>query len=62
LSRFDVRDDKVSLALIGSGDFFTLTTKDPEEMPLPDYNLLDLQWVMQRVLAMRGGGAEGIGR
>lgn len=52
LSRFNVRDDKVPLALIGSGDFFTLTTK---EMPLPDYNLLDLQWVMQRVLAMRGG-------
>jgi len=39
----------------GVENFPSFGTKDPEEMPLPDYNLLDLQWVMQRVLAMRGG-------
>jgi hypothetical protein len=39
---------------IRSGDTFTLTTDDPESRPLPSIELLDMQWVLQRVAIMRG--------
>ncbi|OXV06203.1 hypothetical protein Egran_06028 [Elaphomyces granulatus] len=39
---------------IRSGDTFTLTTDDPESRPLPSIELLDMQWVLQRVAVMRG--------
>ena len=39
---------------IRSGDTFTLTTDDPESRPLPSIDLLDMQWVLQRVVAMSG--------
>ncbi|QSS55168.1 hypothetical protein I7I53_02977 [Histoplasma capsulatum var. duboisii H88] len=38
--------------LISSGQVITLTTEDPESMPLPDLKLLDLQWKLHRVLAL----------
>lgn len=37
---------------ISSGQIITLTTEDPEAMPLPDLKLLDLQWTLHRVLAL----------
>jgi HNH endonuclease len=40
--------------LIRSGDTFTLTTDDPESRPLPSIELLDMQWVLQRIVAMSG--------
>ena len=39
---------------IQSGDIFTLTTDDPEIRPLPSWELLDMQWVLQRLTAMSG--------
>jgi hypothetical protein len=39
---------------IHSGDTFTLTTDDPESHPLPSLELLDMQWVLQRLVAMCG--------
>ncbi|OAX79243.1 hypothetical protein ACJ72_06438 [Emergomyces africanus] len=37
---------------ISSEQVITLTTEDPESMPLPDLNILDLQWKLHRVLAL----------
>jgi HNH endonuclease len=39
---------------IVSGEIFTFKTEDPEEQPLPSWELLDLQWKLQRVVAMSG--------
>jgi hypothetical protein len=44
-----------SLRRIKSGDIFTLTTDDPVVRPLPSWELLDMQWVLQRLTAMSGG-------
>lgn len=38
-----------------SGDVITFETHNPETHPLPDTRLLDIQWMLQRVLAIRGG-------
>ncbi|GKZ19500.1 hypothetical protein AbraCBS73388_004306 [Aspergillus brasiliensis] len=37
-----------------SGDILTFTTNDPDGHPLPSMELLDLQWVLNRVLALSG--------
>jgi hypothetical protein len=37
-----------------SGTKFTMTTDDPINKPLPDPGLLELQWHLQRILAMSG--------
>jgi len=39
---------------ICSGDTFTLTTKDPKNLPLPSMELLEMQWVLQRLVGMCG--------
>ncbi|OJD18415.1 hypothetical protein AJ78_01534 [Emergomyces pasteurianus Ep9510] len=40
--------------LIKSGEIIELKTADPANKPLPDWDLLELQWVMQRLTALRG--------
>jgi hypothetical protein len=40
--------------IIYSGQKFSLTTDDPKIHPLPDYGLLEMQWILQRVVAMSG--------
>ena len=47
---YDVRTDKK----ICSGDEIFLETNDPERLPLPDWRLLDMQWILHRVAAMSG--------
>ena len=37
-----------------SGQVFTLKTEDPEEQPLPSWDLLDMQWCLQRLAGMCG--------
>ncbi|OKL58552.1 hypothetical protein UA08_06261 [Talaromyces atroroseus] len=37
-----------------SGDTFTLTTPDPDRLPLPSWPLLEMQWHLQRIVAMSG--------
>jgi hypothetical protein len=39
---------------IYSGQEFSLTTDDPVKHPLPHYELLEMQWILQRVTAMSG--------
>ena len=39
---------------ICSGDEIRLETPDPEKLPLPDVRLLDMQWVLQRLMALSG--------
>jgi hypothetical protein len=39
---------------ICSGDYFDLQTDDPETKPLPSFQLLELQWFLQRVVGMAG--------
>jgi hypothetical protein len=41
-------------APIYSGHLITLTTEDPETMPLPSFELLHMQWVLNRVAAIAG--------
>ena len=41
-------------ARIQSGDIITMKTTDVEKMPLPSWELLKLQWALQRVAGMAG--------
>jgi hypothetical protein len=43
---------------IKSGDFFELTTDDPEARPLPSMALLEMQWFLQRIIGMAGAADE----
>jgi hypothetical protein len=49
------RQDDRSLRRIESGDIYTITTDDPAKRPLPSWELLEMQWVLQRLTAMSGG-------
>jgi hypothetical protein len=40
--------------LIRSGFIFKITTTDPENQPLPSFELLSLRWNLSRVAAMQG--------
>jgi HNH endonuclease len=51
LARFE--NDR-SLHMIRSGETFTFTTKDPTNLPLPSLELLEMQWVLQRLVGMSG--------
>ncbi|KAH8594138.1 hypothetical protein B0O99DRAFT_595842 [Bisporella sp. PMI_857] len=39
---------------IRSGDFFELRTDNPVQKPLPSFELLELQWFLQRIQGMAG--------
>ncbi|KAI9371598.1 hypothetical protein BJX61DRAFT_543540 [Aspergillus egyptiacus] len=39
---------------IQTGDVLTFTTNDPENLPLPSVDLLDMQWVLNRLTALSG--------
>src|SRR5271156_1350700 len=43
-----------SISRICSGDKFTFTTKDPKNLPLPSLELLEMQWILQRLVGMSG--------
>ena len=40
--------------IIQSGDEIQLTTEDPENRPLPHWEILEMQWILNRVVAMSG--------
>ena len=40
---------------VTSGTVLHLKTEDPVGRPLPDWDLLDMQWVLQQVTALSGG-------
>ena len=37
-----------------SGEVFTFTTNDPENLPLPSVEFLEMQWILQRLVGMSG--------
>ena len=39
---------------IRSGDVIYFETNDPENLPLPDFRLLEMQWILHRVSALSG--------
>jgi hypothetical protein len=43
---------------IKSGDYFNLQTTDPTTKPLPSFQLLEMQWFLQRILGMTGGAGD----
>ena len=43
-----------SISHIHSGETFTFTTEDPKNLPLPSWELLEMQWVLQRLVGMCG--------
>jgi hypothetical protein len=47
-------NDDGSSPRIQSGETFTFTTKDPKNLPLPSLELLEMQWVLQRLVGMCG--------
>ncbi|OXV08343.1 hypothetical protein Egran_03894, partial [Elaphomyces granulatus] len=48
--------DNMSCQVICSGDEILLRTNDPERLPLPSFELLQMQYVLQCVAALRGAG------
>lgn len=46
--------DCESLKLISSGDTLTFTTTDSEKFPLPSIALLEMQWLLNRLVAISG--------
>ncbi|KIX04100.1 uncharacterized protein Z518_07653 [Rhinocladiella mackenziei CBS 650.93] len=49
-----IHDDGLTRHDIRSGEVFTFTTKDPERLPLPSVELLEMQWFLQRLVGMSG--------
>ncbi|PGG96572.1 hypothetical protein GX51_07768 [Blastomyces parvus] len=47
---YSIDDDHI----IQSGEVMELTTSDPEKYPLPNWDLLEIQWILQRLTALRG--------
>ncbi|KAE8445098.1 hypothetical protein EG329_013700 [Mollisiaceae sp. DMI_Dod_QoI] len=47
-------DDKMALEHIESGDYFKFQTDDPKTKPLPSFQLLEMQWFLQRIQGMAG--------
>ena len=43
-------------AFIKTGQRFTLKTPDPNELPLPSKELLDMQFVLSRLVSLSGAG------
>ena len=41
-----------SCRILQSGDVVTVTTDDPESLPLPSFEILQLQWILHRVRAL----------
>lgn len=41
-----------SCNILQSGDLITVTTDDPESLPLPSFEILHLQWILHRVRAL----------
>ncbi|PGH07766.1 hypothetical protein AJ79_06154 [Helicocarpus griseus UAMH5409] len=62
LLRFDLDfpDEDVRLLnsetgmMIRSGDKITLRTDDPDNKPLPSWDLLEMQWIIHRLIALSG--------
>jgi hypothetical protein len=54
LSRLENNSSGPRIRPIRSGETFTFTTNDPENLPLPSLELLEMQWILQRLVGMCG--------
>jgi hypothetical protein len=54
LSRLENNGSGPRVTPARSGETFTFTTKDPKNLPLPSLELLEMQWVLQRLVGMCG--------
>ncbi|KAI5306873.1 hypothetical protein KEM56_006655 [Ascosphaera pollenicola] len=48
--------DRRDFRHLASGDIITMQTSDPVRLPLPDLDLLDMQWRLQRIVAASCAG------
>jgi hypothetical protein len=42
---------------MSSGDLVIFQTKDPENLPLPSWDLLQMQWILNRIGAISGAAS-----
>jgi hypothetical protein len=54
LTRVEKEGSTPPLHHICSRELFTFTTEDPENLPLPSVELLEMQWFLQRLVGMCG--------
>ena len=47
-------DGELEYRSIASGDVSSLTTDDPDKLPLPSWPLLEMQWHLRRIAGMSG--------
>lgn len=52
--RFPRDEQTLTRCLICSGDEIVMTTDDPVNRPLPNFDILEMQWFLQRVSAIAG--------
>ena len=52
LTRLENDGSTPRIRTIRSGETFTFTTEDPENLPLPSVELLEMQWFLQRLMGM----------
>jgi hypothetical protein len=57
LSRLENDGSDPRIRPIRSGQTFTFTTEDPKNLPLPSLELLEMQWILQRLVGMCDGQA-----
>ncbi|KAL3468473.1 hypothetical protein BJX64DRAFT_246030 [Aspergillus heterothallicus] len=50
-------NDRSEWQKIMSGQRFTITTPDPDKLPLPNKELLEMQWVLTRLVNLSGAGS-----
>ncbi|KAJ5826302.1 hypothetical protein N7474_003440 [Penicillium riverlandense] len=50
--------DLATTRLICSGDCIVMRTEDPDNLPLPSMHLLQLQWILNRVVGLSGAAEE----
>jgi len=52
------KDNNQVWVSIKSGYLFTMTTCDPERLPLPSFELLEMQWNLARIVSMSAAAEE----
>ncbi|KAE8339790.1 hypothetical protein BDV24DRAFT_72740 [Aspergillus arachidicola] len=58
LFRLTIVDDNGQVLRVRSGQEFTLKTSDPVNLPLPSKQLMEMAWILARVVNLSGAGEE----
>ncbi|PYH89095.1 hypothetical protein BO71DRAFT_403337 [Aspergillus ellipticus CBS 707.79] len=51
-------EDDENVRRVRTGDLISITTPDPEKYPLPSYDLLEMQFILQRLVRMSAAAGE----